>query len=143
MPLPTRTYRDLDLSFSLHPTTKDVSVLSDTEAVKRSIKNLVLTNFYEVPFQPRKGCGVTSRLFDPVSSLTSQQIKQDIMDAVKYYEPRAKFVEVFVTEYCNASNSYVYVSGIPDMTQYRIDITFQVVNLVQPVEMSLFLKRTR
>jgi len=143
MPLPNREYRDFNLSFLSHPTTKDIQVLSGPEAVKRSIKNLVLTNFYERPFQPKLASGVTNRLFEPVNTLTSQQIRQDILDVVKYYEPRAKFVEVFVTENSNAADSYVYVRGTPDLTQYRVDITFQIINLITPVELSLFLKRTR
>ena len=59
----TRTYIDLDLDFTRHPVTNDVVKITDVEAVKRSVKNLINTQFYERPFHPELGCGVRDMLF--------------------------------------------------------------------------------
>ena len=66
----SRAFRDLDLDFTRNPVTNDVNVVEDVIAVKRAVKNLVQTNFYERPFQPELGCGVRELLFEPFTPLT-------------------------------------------------------------------------
>lgn len=138
-----REYKDLNLSFLANPNTGDIVKLTGAEAVKRSIRNLVLYEFYEAPFQPKKGSGVTARLFENVTPLTAMQIKDDIERVIKYYEPRAKFVRVQVAENTNKADATVFVYGSPDYHYYRVDIWFEVVNLIEPVEMTVFLERVR
>ena len=61
-----RDFRDLDLSFNIHPVRKDVNVHKSERAVINSIKNLVLTNHYERPFQPELGSNIRRLLFENV-----------------------------------------------------------------------------
>ena len=62
-----QTYKDINLSFARHPVTGDIAFLTNVEAVKRSVRNLINTNFYERPFHPEIGSDVRSILFEPVS----------------------------------------------------------------------------
>ena len=66
-------YSDLDLFFNAHPITKDITVKTDTDAIKRSVKNIVLTNYYERPFKPSLGGGVRNLMFE---LNTSRRIKR-------------------------------------------------------------------
>ena len=54
----SRSFRDIDLDFNRNPVTNDINVVENVIAIKRAVKNLVLTNFYERPFQPELGCGI-------------------------------------------------------------------------------------
>ena len=85
-----RQYRDLDLFFAKRSRDKDVNVLSNVTAIKRSVRNLVLTNFYEKPFHPEIGSGVRELLFENANPLTSIAISQAITDVINNYEPRAR-----------------------------------------------------
>lgn len=102
----TRIYSDLDLSLIINPLTKDLSVLTDTAAVKNAIKNLVLTNFYECPFNPEVGSGITSLLFEPANMFTQMEIRTAIINVINNYEPRATDVSVNVIDNSD-QNSYV------------------------------------
>ena len=75
MPTYTKTYKDLDLDFGRNPITNDVNKIEDVDAVKRSVKNLVQTNFYERPFHPELGCGVRELLFENYTPLTGIFLK--------------------------------------------------------------------
>jgi hypothetical protein len=66
----TRTFTDLDLNFLAHPVTKDVTAKTDEQAVKASIRNLILTSNYEKPFHPEIGSPIKSLLFEPATPLT-------------------------------------------------------------------------
>ena len=66
----SRKFRDIDLDFSRNIVTNDVNVVEDVTAIKRAVKNLVQTNFYERPFHPELGCGVRELLFEPFTPLT-------------------------------------------------------------------------
>ena len=59
-----RTYKDLNLDFARHPVTNDLVKIEDVDAIKRSVRNLINTNFYERPFHPELGCGVRDLLFE-------------------------------------------------------------------------------
>ena len=67
----TRTYVDLDLDFARHPVTNDIVKIEDVNAVKRSVKNLINTQFYERPFHPELGCGARDLLFENFTPMTS------------------------------------------------------------------------
>ena len=90
-------YEDLDLDFIAHPTTGDITTKSDLEAVKRSVRNLVLTSKYERPFQPFLHSGIRGMLFEPLTAITAFSIRQNIIDVIKQYEPRASLMNVRVT----------------------------------------------
>lgn len=126
----TRTYRDIPLSFQKHPGTGDVRPLKDIDAVKQSVKNLILTNFGDRPFQFDVGSNVTSLLFEPASGFTAQAIKTEILECLRTKEPRVNGVTVRVTD-----NS--------DRNAYVINLAYNVISLNLEVESSFYLRRLR
>lgn len=87
---------DLDLDFTRHPVTNDVSLKKDEEAVKRSVRNLVLMNRYDKPFNPQIDSRVGRMLFEQATPLTAMAIRSNIMDILTRYEPRARINDVVV-----------------------------------------------
>ena len=114
--LNVKTYRDLDLFFTRRSRDSDVNVLTNITAVKRSVRNLVLTNFYEKPFHPEIGSGVRDLLFEIVSPLTAIALAQSVEDVINNYEPRALLLGVDVIDNIDAN-------------AYDITITFEVINI--------------
>ena len=127
-PQPNRTYADLNLSFLPTPVKKDVSTLKDEAAVKRSVRNLILTNNYERFFQPDLGSGVTGLLFEPFSRITERSIEQRVRSVIQSYESRAEVLDVSV-------------QIDPSHNGYNCTITFMVVNLKEPITVDVFLER--
>ena len=83
-----RQYRDLDLFFTKRSKDKDVNTLSNVQAVKRSVRNLVLTNFYEKPFHPEIGSNIRQSLFEPLNTLTAGVLTHNITNVLETHEPR-------------------------------------------------------
>ena len=77
-----RTYKDLNLDFARHPVTNDLVKIEDVDAIKRSVRNLINTNFYERPFHPELGCGVRDLLFENYTPLTGIFIKRKIQEVL-------------------------------------------------------------
>ena len=123
-------WKDLDLNFTAHPTTGDVTILEDAEAVKRSVRNLVLLSKYEKPFHPDINVGIRELLFEPLSPITAMAIRQNIISSITQYEPRANLIEV-------------QVIADPDRNAFAVKIYFKIVNLPDPVMLDLTLKRLR
>ena len=90
----------------MHPVICDIGKLTNVEAVKRSVRNLVDTNFYEKPFHPEIGSDVRSILFEPVTSLVADVLKRYVEDVINNFEPRAELTDVKVNADIdrNASN---------------------------------------
>ena len=126
----TRSWTDLDLDFTAHPVTKDIVLKKDVEAVKRSIRNLILTNKYERPFQPAIDGGVTRHLFELATPHTIHNIESAIRNCISNYEPRAEVLDVFVT-------------GDLDNNGFHVSLSFRVINTPDPVTVELFLERLR
>jgi phage baseplate assembly protein W len=89
-------YHDLDLTFSAHPIKKDLSVLTDAQAVVRSVYNLLLTNHYERPFRPELGSNVRQLLFEPLTDSTAQTLRRCIEETITNFEPRVEIHQVDV-----------------------------------------------
>ena len=126
-----RQWTDLDLFFGKKSTSKDISKVTDIQAVKRSIRNLVLTNFYEKPFHPEIGCGVRGLLFELMDPLTSYAIAKQIEITVENFEPRARLIGVRAN---------------PDLdrNEYEVTLEFYVVNApTELVDLTIFLERLR
>ena len=123
-------YKDINLSFARHPLTGDIAFLTDIEAVKRSVRNLINTSFYERPFHPEIGSDVRSILFEPVSPPVANVLQRNIEDVVRNFEPRAELISVDV------------VPNI-DANAYAATIKFYVVNSPTAVEVNIFLERLR
>ena len=126
-----RQYTDLDLFFTKKATSKDISKVTDIQAVKRSIRNLVLTNHYEKPFHPEIGSGVRGILFEPMTPLTAHILTRKIEDVIVNFEPRARLISV------RAQPNL-------DRNEYECTIEFFVVNTpTELVDLTLFLERLR
>ena len=126
-----RQYTDLDLFFSKKSTSKDISKVTDIQAVKRSIRNLVLTNHYEKPFHPEIGSGVRGILFEPMTPLTAHILTRKIEDVIENFEPRARLISV------RAQPNL-------DRNEYECTIEFFVVNTpTELVDLTVFLERLR
>ena len=124
------TYSDFNTSLAVHPVKKDLSLKTDAEAVKQSIKNLVLTNKMERPFQPLLGCDIRKLLFENITPQTVLLIKQSISEVIEFHEPRASIINIAVS--ADDDHNAVYVS-----------IVFGVINNNQQQELNLVLERVR
>ena len=126
-----RQYKDLDLFFGKTQGSTDISKITDVEAVKRSVRNLVLTNFYEKPFHPEIGSGVRDILFENMTPVTSVVLAKKIEDVIENFEPRARLIGV---------------RALPnlDRNEYEVTIEFFVVNTpTELVDMTIFLEVLR
>jgi len=127
----TRIYRDLDLFFKKKGTNSDVNKVEDIQAVKRSVRNLVLLNEHEKPFHPEIHSGVRDMLFENMTPVVSNILARKIEDVIVNFEPRARLQTV---------------RAIPqfDKNAYEVSIEFFVVNApTELVDMSIMLERIR
>ena len=125
-----REYKDLSLTFARNPVTNDVVSVTGADAVKRSIKTLLLTMTGEVPFFPNFGSRLQRLLFEPADAITTALIESEIRATITGYEPRATIQSLTVTP-------------TDDELKYQIDLTLQLVNLLEPITLTLFLNRIR
>ena len=123
-------YTDLNLNFNKNPATKDVAKLKDVEAVKRSVRNLVLTNRFERPFHPEIGSDIRALLFENMTPTIQTLLTDRIKDVLDTYEPRAVLNDVIV-------------SGDMDLNQYGVTIKFYVREVPGIQIVSEFLQRLR
>ena len=126
-------YADFLNNFTLHPIKKDISRNTNEDAVKRSIKNILLTNYYERPFRPNFGANITKYLFEPLTPITLTLIKSDIINAISNYEPRANIIDVAIS----ADNT--------DDNSISVTVVFSVINNSNPITLitTLALDRVR
>jgi phage baseplate assembly protein W len=128
-PRPQSQTVDLNLSFLKHPATNDVVVLRDADAVKRSIKHLVLTQPYEQPFIPAMGTRVYAMLFEPLDLITERLIVREIERVIRQFEPRCELVSIDMET--------------PDDNSYDVTITFRLLNRSTEESVNLTLVRNR
>ena len=92
-------YKDLDLSFTPHPITGDVATKSDSDAVRRAVRNIVMTNYYERPFKPSLGANIRGLLFELDTDRKLNRAKRRLAEAIEDFEPRVEKVRcVFQSE---------------------------------------------
>ena len=126
-----KQYSDLDLFFSMKKASKDVNRVFDIQAVKRSIRNLVLLNHYEKPFHPEIGSGVRDILFENMTPITAHILTRKIEMVIEQFEPRARLISV---------------KAFPnlDRNEYECTISFYVVNTpTELVDLTVFLEVLR
>jgi phage baseplate assembly protein W len=126
----TRTFRDLDLNFNIHPIRKDINVHKNEIAIVNSVKNLILTNFYERPFQPEIGSSVRSLLFENIDTIIAAQLERAIEETILNYEPRVQI-------------SNIIAVARPDENRYSVQLEFFVINNPSPITINFFLERIR
>ena len=124
----SRIYKDLNLDFSFNSATKDIQKITDVEAVKRSVRNLINLNHYEKPFHPEIGSNLRAMLFELMTPQMNHLISKQIQKLITNYEPRARLVQV---------------ATVPDFDRnaYNCKIFFYVINQPEPVTVETFLER--
>lgn len=123
-------YSDLDLDFIPHPTTGDVVIKTGNDAIKRSLRNLILTNFYDRPFRPYIGSNVQKLLFELPNAITSNLIKDAILEVIRNYEPRIRVATLSV-------------QMDADSNGYDVSINYEILNNSEIANVTLFLERIR
>jgi phage baseplate assembly protein W len=126
----TRTFIDLDFNFLPHPATGDVTLRYDENAIKQSIRNLVLTRNFERPFRSNIGCQVKALLFEPITPILTAMIERTISDTIENFEPRVDLLGVGV-------------KFSPENNDAYITVMFKIKNTQTPVSINLILERTR
>ena len=122
-------YSDLDLKLTRHKIRKDIIPLRDDQAVKNAVKNLILTNFFERPFQPNVGPNLRGLLFEPADVITELALEDNIKRVLK----RETRIDV----------SFVEVIDLSDRNAYRITVKFNIKQLDQSAEVEIVLRRLR
>lgn len=126
----TRTFSDIDLNFAAHPVTGDVTRKYDEEAIKQSVKSLVMTQHYERPFHSEIGSQIRGLLFEPATPMLNILLKRAITDTIINFEPRVKLLGVEVR--LSQDTNEVYVA-----------VEFSIINTVRPITVTMTLTRTR
>lgn len=123
-------YTDLDLDFLAHPTTKDVVKKTGADAIKRSVRNLVMSNFYERPFRSNLGSNVRGLLFENATPLTAIFLQDAIREVINNFEPRVRLSDVQV-QFDNDNNGF------------NVRLEYVILNRELPIITSMFLERIR
>jgi len=121
---------DLDLDFTRNPITNDVSLKFNDEAVKRSIRNIVLTNTGEKPYIPEFGGNVKASLFENFTPITVVTLKGQLETAIRNFEPRANLLKVEVIDRI-------------DSNELIVSIVFSILNSPDPITLEVPLERIR
>ena len=123
-------YSDFYTNFNVHPQNKQLAKYTNENSVKRSVRNLILTEPGERLFQPDIGCKIRSLLFENMNSVTALQLQNTIEETIKLHEKRARIISVEV---------------IPneDTHAYDVYIIFEVINSITPVALNITLYRAR
>lgn len=124
----SRQFKDLDLNFNIHPVRKDINKLFDERAIINSVKNIVLTNHYEKPFNPDYGSNVRRLIFENLDIITASALEREIEQAITNFEPRVRLVSV---------------QAVPDFdnNSFGVGMQFYVVNRPEPVTINFILRR--
>ena len=127
----SRAFKDINLSFNAHPVTKDITVLKNENAIKRSVRNIVNTIPRERFFNPTLGSDVRSSLFNFVDYGTASVIQKQIQIAIENFEPRV-------------DNLQVNVFPRPDSNEFEVNVIFDIIGQQFPTqEFTFFLEATR
>ena len=117
----SRAFKDINLSFKRHPVTNDVLTVSDEDAIKRSVKNIIFTILGEKPFEPNFGSVINQSLFDLSTNLNEIRISDEIKQSLLNYEPRIDNTEVTVSVY-------------PDSNELNCTVQYDIVGLSAPTQ---------
>jgi phage baseplate assembly protein W len=125
-----KKYTDLNLLLTTNPVTKDITKKVDEEAIKTSVRNLVLTKNFERPFHPEIGCQINNLLFENMTPVVMQVAKQTIFDVIDKFEPRVNVLDVNISTY-------------PDNNYFVADIVFRIINSEIPITLRTLVQRVR
>lgn len=125
-----KLYSDIDFTFTKKPMVGDIAISYDTQAVIRSVRNLLQTKHYERPFNPDLGSNIESMLFEPLTLANAIQLEGEIRLMISNYEPRV-------------SVSTVKVVPQEDKNAYEVTLTFFLENATVPTTVTMLLERIR
>ena len=125
-----RVYKDIDMSFTKNSLSGDINKKLDVNAVKQSIKTLLLGKPFERPFHPELGSNLWNSLFENMRPGMEMTVKRQVLDQISNYEPRVSIITLRLT---------------PDYDEgtYRVDMRFNVIGINEPQELQLSLTRLR
>ena len=127
----TVTYTDLDISFIPSPVTGDLRVKNDLESIKQSLKSILFTNKYERPFQPNLYGGLNELLFDQMDEVLKDILEDQLRIVIQNYEPRIEVIELKIDDVSTDNNSI------------SIKIKFNMVNVLEPQDINILIRRSR
>jgi len=123
-------YRDINLAFEKHPLTGDVVSATNVEAIKKSLRNLVMTDLYDVPFNPDKGTSLNGSLFENFTPITTEFLKTKINEMIDLYEPRIQVQRIVIFQK-------------DDQNALEVSIYFKILDLNRFEDITIFVERTR
>lgn len=123
-------FSDLDLSFEANPSTGDIFRVYDENAIKRSVKSLILTNHYERPFHSEIGTPIRNMLFDNYSPMMVINIRKAIEYLIGHFEPRVELLDVVIDPF-------------EDDRQVDIGVLFRIKNTTSKLAVVVTIDRTR
>jgi len=123
-------FTDFYNNFNIHPQNKRLALHTDEQAVRRSMRNILQTNTKERLFNPEFGGGLRRFLFEDISVMTSDLIKDAVFDSITKHEPRARVIDVLVI-----SNEFAH--------SYEVSVYYEIINNANPQTLQLTLYRVR
>ena len=121
----SKAFKDISATFQINPLNRDLIQLKNTNAIARSIRNLIMTVPGERPFNPVLGSQVTSLLFENLDKLTASSIKSEIINTLTNFEPRIRLNEVIV-------------KAQPDNNQFDVQIQYYIIGIDLPLQQLTF-----
>ena len=126
----TKLYADIDFRFKPHPITGDVTIKYDSDAIRRAVRNIVLTNFYERPFKPSLGSSIRNQLFELDTDRKTRRLARKVQKIIEDFEPRVEKVKVLLGE-------------VSDRNEMNVTIFYSIKNSAQQQEMDFTVNRAR
>lgn len=125
-------YSDIDLNFNKHPVKDDLVISTNEIAVKRAVKFILLTSFYERPFHPEIGSNIRKMFFNVSTSISDEILAKEIYDVLKNFEPRVSL-----------KKRDIIIESYPDNNAIKITVNFIIKVLGTPASIDVLLQRVR
>lgn len=126
----TRIFSDLDADFTQNPVTGDVAKVYDDNAIKRSIKSLILSNHYDHPFHPEIYSPINDLLFQNFTLDVSNILQRLLIDLINTYEPRVEIINIAINQ-------------AEEQHALNAEITYRTINNPNPITYTVLLQRLR
>jgi phage baseplate assembly protein W len=125
-----KIYADIDFTFTKKPVVGDIALSYDSQAVIRSVRNLIFTKHYDRPYNPNLGTLTENILFEPMSGSSAAALESEITNIINNYEPRARI-------------NYINVTPVEIKNSYEVTVSFYIANDTMPTNVTIILERTR
>ena len=118
-------YTDMDLNITPHPSSGDLVLKFDKDAVKRSVRNIMLTNNYERPFKPNFGANLRGLLFELADNMTKMEIRKQIMEALEMLEPRVRIQNIYLSSVRNSMHISLHYGVVGSKEPQTLEVILQ------------------